>query len=85
MVGRGGVDRDFSSDALGSWFELHSISKNATSLPKSPWGSSRSRAHPRISELSERGGVKQKAPNSIVVEGTFIEIWKITEESDVST
>ena len=59
QVGRGGVDRAFSSDALGLWFEPHSISKNTTSLPQSPIGSLRSRAHTRISELSERGGVKQ--------------------------
>ena len=38
----------------------HPISKNTTSLPQSPKGSPRSRAHPRNSELSERGGVKPK-------------------------
>ena len=37
----------------------YSISKNTFSLPRSPRGSPRSRAHPRISELSERGGVKK--------------------------
>ena len=33
----------------------HSISKNTSSLPRSPRGSLRSRAHPWISELSVRG------------------------------
>ena len=38
----------------------HSISKNTISLHRSPRSSLRSRAHPRISELSERGRVKPK-------------------------
>ena len=61
--GRCGVDRASSSDALVSWFEPHSISKNTTSLPRSLRGSSRSCAHPRISEWSERGGQTKKENN----------------------
>ena len=30
QVGRGGVERASTSDALGSWFEPHSISENTT-------------------------------------------------------
>ena len=53
QVGRGGVDTASSSDALGSWFEPHSTSKNTTSLSEAieaPQG-----ADPPISELSEKG------------------------------
>ena len=69
---RGGVDRTSSSEALCSWFEPHSISKDTTSLPRSPRGSSRSRAHPQISQLSEMGGVipknKSRADANIVLQ-----------------
>ena len=60
--GRCGADRAFSSDALVSWFEPHSISKNTTSLPRSLRGSSRKRAHPLISEFEWklRGETKKK-------------------------
>ena len=34
QVGHGGVDSSSSSDALGWWFESHSISKNNTSSPR---------------------------------------------------
>ena len=58
QVRRGGVDRASSYDALGLWFEP--AKKNTTSLPRSPGGPPKSQAHPRISELSEMGGVKPK-------------------------
>ena len=58
----------------------HSISKNTTSLPRSPRGSPRSRAHPRISELSVRGrsqnqkkGFKLRSRNVSFCHG--LEIW----------
>ena len=58
----------------------HSISKNTTSLPQSPRGSPRSRAHPRISELSVRGrsqnqkkGFKLRSRNVSFCHG--LEIW----------
>ena len=60
QVGHSGVDRDSSSDARGSGFKPRPLHfKNTASLPRSPTGSPRIRAHPQISELSIRGGVKQ--------------------------
>ena len=69
QVGRGGVDRAFSSDALGLWFEPHSNSKNIISLPRSPRGFPRSWAHPPDIwiELKGRGQTKKKSiPNEMM-------------------
>ena len=56
QVGRSGVDRASSSDAQGTGFELRPLrfKKYHFFTPKLK-GSPRSRAHPRISELSVRG------------------------------
>ena len=57
QVGHSGVDRDSSSDARGSGFKPRPLHfKNTASLPRSPTGSPRIRAHPQISELSKRDG-----------------------------
>ena len=53
------MDRASSSDALSSGLNPRSVWKYHWFTPK-PKGSPRSQAHPRISELSVRGRVKQK-------------------------
>ena len=84
-VGRSGVDRASSSDARGSGFEPRPLHlKKIPLLYPEALEAPRSRRTPGSLNWVKGRGQTKKDPNTILVEGTFIEIWKITEESDVS-